>query len=60
MERFLKEYAASQKNAIRYNELMKKEIKSAALERIDGALNLRERGFITVNETVKLLLNAVQ
>ena len=58
MERFLKEYANYRKQDITGNELMQQSIKDYAVSRINKALAYRERGFITINEAVKLILNA--
>lgn len=57
MERFLKEYAIYQKSTFVDNELMIPEIKKRAVDTIDRALKARERGFITVDETIRMILN---
>ena len=56
MERFIKEYANYQKKYMSNNELMLDKIKDRAIKKIDRALQARERGLITVNETMKLIM----
>lgn len=56
MERFIKEYANYQKKYMSNNELMLDKIKDKAIKKIDRALQARERGLITVNETMKLIM----
>jgi hypothetical protein len=57
VERFIKEYANYQKETIKGYDLMKEEIKEKALNRIDTILKAKERGMITVDETIKSIAN---
>ena len=57
VERFIKEYANYQKKSINSNELMKQEYKQKALNRMDNILKAKERGIITVDETILSIVN---
>lgn len=57
MERFIKEYANYQKKQIESNPLMKEEVKTEALKRIKHTLKVKEKGLITVDETIQSILN---
>lgn len=57
MERFLKEYANYQKSTFVDNRLMISEIKERAVATIDRALKAHDRGLITVDETIRMILN---
>lgn len=57
VERFIKEYANYKKKSINSNELMKQEYKEKALNRIDNMLKAKERGLITVDETISSIVN---
>ena len=57
MERFIKDYANYQKETIGTNELIQEDIKTEALNKIDNVLKARERGLITVNETMDVISN---
>ena len=59
VERFIKEYANYKKKSINSNELMKEEYKQKALARIDYILKAKERGIITVDETMLSMINAL-
>ena len=56
VERFITEYANSRKRNIIANDLMRENFKTDAIAKIDGAVRARERGFITVDETIRLIL----
>lgn len=58
MERFIKEYANYRKNNLNDNELMKTEYKVGSINKINQALKMKERGLITSNETIKMILEA--
>ena len=60
VERFIREYANYQKKSINSNDLMKRDIKESALNRIDNVLKAKERGLITVNETMQIITNSLQ
>lgn len=56
VERFITEYANSRKRNIIANDLMRENFKADAITKIDGAVRARERGLITVDETIQLIL----
>lgn len=56
VERFITEYANSRKRNIIANDLMRENFKADAIAKIDGAVRARERGLITVDETIQLIL----
>ena len=58
--RFMKEYANFQKQSICNGELIKQEIKDKATENVDKALRTYERGLITINEAMKLIMNCLK
>lgn len=58
MERFIKEYANYRKNDITKNELMKKEYKINSIDTINKVLKLKDKGLITTNEAIKIILEA--
>jgi len=56
MERFIKEYANYKKKSYQRNTLLQQEYKDEALNRIDKALKSKERGLITVDEAIRIIL----
>lgn len=58
MKRFIKEYATYKKDYILKADLMKEEIKKDKLLQIEKALKMIDRGYITIDETMKML-NAI-
>lgn len=56
MERFIKEYGNYKKIEIASNSLMEEEVKASALSNINKAINLRKRELITVDETIKMIM----
>ena len=58
MERYIKEYANARIKETNENELMQSKYKKQTIEQIKKALELKTRGLITTNETIKLILNA--
>lgn len=58
--RFMKEYANFQKQSICNGELIKQDIKDKATENVDKALRIYERGLITVDEAMKLIMNCLE
>lgn len=56
-ERFITEYANSCKRNILENNLMKESFKTEAITKIDKAVKARERGLITPDETIELILD---
>lgn len=57
VERFITEYANSCKRNILENNLMKESVKTEAITKIDKAVKARERGLITPDETIELILD---
>ena len=53
--RYIKEFASAQRKALQFNKLMNPGIKAELLRRIDNALKMRERGFITASEAIRLV-----
>jgi hypothetical protein len=60
LERFIKEYANSKKKSFIENDLMKEDIKQKALIKIDTILKERERGRITIDETLLSIINVFE
>lgn len=58
--RFMKEYASYTKKAVFNSELMNDEIKQKAIKKIDRALHLAEKGLITIDEGMRLILNCFE
>jgi|GEM_PF-7040256 hypothetical protein len=59
MERFIKEYANYQMKNYKQNTLMQKKYKDEKISKINKALAMREKGFITVDETIKVILDEI-
>lgn len=57
MERFIKEYANYKKKDIQTNNIMLAEIKEKALKNISRAVELRKKGYITVEEAMQIITN---
>lgn len=55
MERFIREYANYQKENVS-NILVNEEHRKEAVRRIDRAVKEREKGLVTVDETIKMIL----
>lgn len=55
MERFIREYANYQKKNVS-NILVNEEHRKEAVRRIDRAVKAREKGLVTVDETIKMIL----
>lgn len=58
--RFIKEYASYTKKSIFNSKLMNYEIKQKAIKNIDRALHLAEKGLITIDEGMRLILNCFE
>lgn len=58
--RFMKEYASYTKKSIFNSELMMDEIKQKTIVKIDKALQLTEKGLITIDEGMKLIVNCFE
>ena len=57
MARFVKEYANYSIDKIKRYELMNKDVMTRAIEKIKKAVELYERGMITEDETIEMILN---
>lgn len=55
-ERYIKEYANACIREIEGNDLMKSNVKNKAIEKIDKAVKLRDRGVIAADEAIKTIL----
>ena len=58
MKRFISEYAKYKIKHYENNELMNVEIKTEKINQINKALNLVKKGFITIDEAIKVINNA--
>lgn len=56
VERYIKEYANACIREIEENDLMKSNVKNKAIEKIDKAVKLRDRGVIAADEAIKTIL----
>lgn len=55
-ERYIKEYANNCKREIEENNLIGNNIKNKAVAKINKAVKLRDRGLITADEAIKIIL----
>lgn len=55
-ERYIKEYANDCIREIKENDLMKSNVKNKTIEKINKAVKLRDRGLITADEAIKIIL----
>lgn len=58
--RFVKEYAAYQKRSIKEYDLMRMDYKEKAIKKVDGALRVLEKGLITVDEAMNLIMKCFE
>ena len=58
--RFIKEYASYTKKSVFNSKSMNDEIKQKSIKNIDKALHLTEKGLITIDEGMKLILNCFE
>ncbi|MDY2606898.1 MAG: hypothetical protein SOV90_03060 [Lachnospiraceae bacterium] len=56
VERYIREYANACRAGIKNYDLMKEEYKEKANRAIDNALKAREKGLITADEAIKIIL----
>lgn len=56
VERYIKEYANDCKRKIEENNLMESNVKNKAIAKINKAVKLRDKGLITADETIKIIL----
>lgn len=57
--RYLREYANATKKGIMENAFIRDEIKVQAVDRIDKVLHIREKGIITIDESILMIMNAL-
>ena len=60
VEKFIKDYAKVKQNDILVDDFISKDIREKAIEKIDKTLKLRERGIITRDETISMILNCFE
>ena len=58
--RFMKEYASYTNQSISKSNFMKKEIKEKAIAKVNKALQLTEKGLITIDEGMKSITNCFE
>ena len=55
MERFISEYAKYKINSYENNKLMGADVKTELISNIYKALDLSKKGYISVDETIKII-----
>ena len=55
-ERYIKEYANDCKRKIEGNNLMGSNVKNKTIAKINKAVKLRDKGLITADEAIKIIL----
>lgn len=60
VEKFIKDYADVKKNEIKVNPYIKEEIKERAIEKIDVGIFLKEKGYLTRDEAILVILNCFE
>lgn len=60
VEKFIQDYAEVKKNDILVDDFISKEIKEKAIKEIDKTLKLRERGFITRDEAILMIVSCFE
>ena len=55
-ERYIKEYANDCKSTIEANDLMGSNLKNKAVAKINKAVKLRDKGLITADEAIRIIL----
>lgn len=55
-ERYIKEYANDRMRKIEENNLMGSNVKNKAIAKINKAVKLRDKGVITADEAIKIIL----
>ena len=60
VEKFIKDYAKVKKNDILVDDFISKDIREKAIEKIDKTLKFRERGIITRDEAISMILNCFE
>ena len=60
VEKFIKDYAKVKKNDILVDGFILEEIREKAIKKIDKTLKLRERGIITRDEAISMILNCFE
>ena len=57
LEKFIKDYAEVKKSEIKINTEIRNEIKEIAIKNIDKAVSFREKGIITRDEAISIIVN---
>ena len=60
VEKFIKDYADVKVKEIMIDTCLLKEVKEEAIRKIDKALLFRERGLITRDETISIIVNCFE
>ena len=60
VEKFIKDYAEVKVKEIMIDACLLKEVKEEAIRKIDKALLFRERGLITRDETISIIVNCFE
>ena len=60
VEKFIKDYVEVKKNDILVDDFISKDIREKAIEKINKTLKLRERGYITRDEAISMILNCFE
>ena len=60
VEKFIKDYAEIKVKEIMIDTCLLKEVKEEAIRKIDKALLFRERGLITRDETISIIVNCFE
>lgn len=60
VEKFIKDYAEVKKNDILVDDFISEEIREKAIKKIDKTLKLRERGYITRDEAISMIVNCFE
>ena len=55
-ERYIEEYANDCKRKIEKNNLMGSKVKNKTIAKINKAIKLRDKGLITADEAIKIIL----
>ena len=60
VEKFIKDYAKVKKNDVLVDDFISEAIREKAIKKIDKTLKMRERGFITRDEAISMILNCFE
>lgn len=60
VEKFIKDYAKVKKNEIMIDVKIKEELKDKAIAKINKAVFLRQRAYLTRDEAISMILNCFE